>query len=260
MQRPIKTDRMPLTQHLLDLMRHTLPAALLMLMLMASGCQSVNHTPEPYVLVGQPYPIEVRLDLEDGEHAEGTVHYRNTGERIYREAPMQILNGGKTLAASLPIDVSAAGRTIEYYINIQKGQSPVALGSTAYPHRARVVTLEQMVARTMNLTATGGHAGHPLTFKLYTGDLDVISARLVYQAPGLPGTTSAAMTRDSGSHWALNVPGEHVQAGWWNYRVETVVEGLRHAVPPTGWDRLEVVYPEAPPERRRAEVSPRDTY
>lgn len=55
--------------------------AFLLGLMVLPGCSGVRHSGKPYVLVDNPYPIEVSVNLKGGEAASGTVHYRQGGDQ-----------------------------------------------------------------------------------------------------------------------------------------------------------------------------------
>ena len=207
------------------------------------GCGGVHHRGDSFVLVGQPYPVEVSVSAKKGEDVSGTVYHRVSGETEYHQTPLVVRRNGKWLSASLPIDASEPGQVIEYYIDVFAGEKSYALYSPATPKRVKVVEIGEMVARKVHVEVNYRYDGDPVQFTLRTGGLDVAYAVLTYQAPGIPGWTTVDMHPDRGGKWHVVVPGEHVHAGWWNYRVETEAEGVEHSIPGEYWESFEVRYP-----------------
>lgn len=226
--------------------RHIL-AALLLLTFTAAGCAKIRHVAQPFILEGHPSPIEVSVRLGKGQTASGNVHYRQNGDTDYQRLQLQALAGGKTLSASLPATLSESGHAIEYYIDVLRGDEPLALYSPGVPRRVPVLNHDQYVLRTLRLRVDHTHAGHPVRFVLHTGGLEVHEAVLTYQAPGIPGWTTASMRRLNRTSLDVLIPGEHVDAGWWNYRLDVVVDGTEYGIPTENWNSFEVGQRPVPP-------------
>ena len=207
------------------------------------GCAGVRHTGKPYVLAGQTYPIDVKVSVKPGETVSGTVYYRISGKTEFLPNPLIVRGGGKWLSANLPVEMSRPGQLIEYYIDIAKGNESHALYSPASPKRVKVLSIEDLVARQLHVEISYRHDGDPVEFFLHTGGLDVAYALLIYQTPGLPGWTTVDMRPTRTGPWCVKIPGEHAHAGWWNYRIEVVAEGIEHSIPDNRWESFEVTYP-----------------
>ncbi len=207
------------------------------------GCSGVRHTGEAYVLVGQAYPVAVDVKLKEGESASGEVFYRLAGEPGYRRQPLASRVGGRQLWASLPVDLSVVGQTIEYYLDIVKGGKPYAFYSPVSPRRVRVLDQRSYIAKKLRVDVSHSHSGHPVRFDLIAGGLAVSDAVLTYQVPGLPGWATASMRPAGRGRWRVEVPSWHAHAGWWNYRIDAVVEGISFHLPQHHWYSFELHAP-----------------
>lgn len=206
-----------------------------------SGCSGVHHTSQSYCLVGQPYPIEVHVSLKETQTASGTVYYRSNKNFTYYPLPLLARGGGRVLSATLPASLSIANQTIEYYIDVMKNHKPYALRSPAVPYHVNVLTKQQLIYMKLRSKVKYGTAGDTVTFVLQTGDLRVNHASLTYQAPGLPGVTTTPLRHHHHGQMTVTIPGRHVQAGWWNYRIEAEVDGVYRVLPDDqDWDSFEV--------------------
>lgn len=220
----------------------------LLALMVLPGCSGgARHMAKPYVLVDNPCPIEVTVNLKKGESARGTVYYRQGGEHSYDQKPLLARGGGRNLSATLPQSLSQADHTIEYYIDVTTDNKEYPLRSPAYPYRVDVLTMEQLVLEKVHATIDHSYEGESVTFNLYTEGLVADHAHLTYQAPGIPGQTNTPMQRENNGVWSVTVAGQYVNAGWWNYRIETEVEGFAlHFPDDQDWDSFEVTYPPEP--------------
>jgi hypothetical protein len=205
-----------------------------------TGCADLKYSHRPQIAVGEPYPVEIRVSLDDDEAASGAIYYRLPGTQSFVQAPLQKYGRGEILTAEIPTRSLRAGDVIEYYLAIRKGNEDRFLGSDASPFRVQVLTRQQIVSLHLSTSFSKGCAGEPVSFYVNTGGFNVISAFVTYQAPGIPGHVTAPMVRNAHGSGVLTVPGSHVQAGWWNYRVDVQVDDTMYGLPPSDWYSFQV--------------------
>lgn len=222
---------------------YLLAFAAIALSVVLTGCSGVKHSGPSYIQAGQPYPVQVTASPKKDQQVSGDVFYRPGGESQYQQMPLIVRNGGRNLSASLPVELSVAGQAIEYYIDVMKGDKQHGFYSPATPRRVEVLDRESFVARQLHVKVAFGYQGEPVKFFLATGGVDVYDPILKYQAPGISGWVTAPMTPGRNGRWFVVVPGDHVQAGWWNYRVDTLVDGVAYGIPAQDWESFEVKYP-----------------
>jgi hypothetical protein len=213
---------------------------LLIILVLVTGCADMSFYHRPEVAVGEPYPVEIRVKLDDDEKATGSIYYRMPGSQSFVQAPLQVYGRGEMLTVELPTKSLQAGDVIEYYLAISKGSEDRFLGSNTSPYRVRVLTRQQIVSLHLSTSYSKSCAGEPVSFYVNAGDFNVVSAFVTYQAPGIPGRVTAPMMRSSHGNCVLTVPGNVVQPGWWNYRVDVQVDDTMYGLPPADWYSFQV--------------------
>ncbi|MBN1809212.1 MAG: hypothetical protein JW909_09100 [Planctomycetes bacterium] len=211
----------------------------------AGGCGTgVTHRTYLYVEEGQALPLEVHVDVPPGQPASGTLYYRTMGEVDYQA--MQMSAAGNFVSAQLPASLSVAGKTIEYFINVNKAGTVVPLRTLANPYRVQVLTRSQLIAKTIRLDIKKTYAGEPLTITYHAGKFPIQSVEFKYLAPWMPGEITLQLQPTQHGYWMAVIPGQFVREGNWQYRAEGVVENLPMITPASG--RGTFVIEKRPPE------------
>jgi hypothetical protein len=208
------------------------------------GCAAARHDPPAYHAAGSPLPIRVEVDRDKGQVAAGSVHWRLGGQRDYQAMPLQ--SRGDELWAQLPVEPAQVGASVEYFIDVRRGGEFVPLANPAEPYSVRLVDPVHWSILNMRHHVDYGDALRPICFHLYTGDLRIDHAEVVYAAPDLPGEARAPMW-GSGGHWILEISDRGVRSGAWNYHIVIHLNGKVYRLP---MDRDATFYvSESPPPR-----------
>jgi hypothetical protein len=194
-----------------------------------NGCGPVQHRHEPSVEMGQVLPIVVYLDVEPGQHVDGTVYYRLPEDPVFRGESMERI--GDELHAGLPTQNLAAGESVAYYIHVLRDEQTHTFGSPAHPLKTLFLNREQYVREALEDQVDYGEAGERIRFVLRTGNVTAQKAEVIYEPPDTAATIQERMSRRFSNQWVLEIDGEDVAAGRWRYGIYVTVDGKLYLVP-----------------------------
>jgi hypothetical protein len=223
-----------------------------LLILILDGCASVRHTSLEDILIGESYPINIDLKIDDDEHAEGVVYYRTSKNPVLLMEPLRIEGRGQRLSFEIPSANLQQGDWIEYYLEIKKGDKFINKGSNSNMYHVDILTMQERIAKRLHSEVNAQFSGQPITFVLHGKGLNITSAEVIYQRPIsrnfgswrrqhtevlVEERSPLRMQRDS---FGITLPGSMVRSGVWNYRIEAQVEGEFYRLPKEGWYSFDV--------------------